>query len=65
MLDEFEDAPERLWESNMFGRSLYELVNDGLHSKLDNMPDESRQKLSETLERIINEGSYGLICIII
>lgn len=65
MLDEFEDAPERLWESNMFGRSLYELVNDGLHSKLDNMPDESRQKLSETLERIINEGSNGLICIIL
>ena len=65
MLDEFEDSPERLWESNMFGRSLYELVNDGLHSKLDNMPDESRQKLSETLERIINEGSNGLICIIL
>jgi stage IV sporulation protein A len=49
----------------MFGKSLYELVNEGLHTKLEHMPDESRIKLSETLERIINEGSGGLICIIL
>ncbi len=65
ILKEFEEDPERIWESNMFGKSLYELVNEGLHSKLEHMPDESRQKLSETLERVINEGSGGLICIIL
>ena len=65
MLKEFESEPGEIWNSNMFGKSLYELVNEGLHSKLDHMPDESRTKLSETLERIINEGSNGLICIIL
>ena len=65
MLEEFSDSPERIWESNMFGKTLYELVNEGLHTKLEHMPEESRDKLSETLERIINEGSNGLICIIL
>jgi stage IV sporulation protein A len=65
MLNEFEENPQKIWESNMFGKSLYELVNEGLHTKLAHMPEESRQKLSETLERIINEGSGGLICIIL
>ncbi len=65
MLKDFETEPERIWESNVFGKSLYELVNEGLHTKLEHMPDESRTKLSETLERIINEGSGGLICIIL
>ncbi len=65
MLEEFEEDPRKIWESNMFGKSLYELMNEGLHTKLDHIPDESRTKLSETLERIINEGSGGLICIIL
>lgn len=65
MLEEFEEDPRKIWESNMFGKSLYELMNEGLHTKLDHMPEESRTKLSETLERIINEGSGGLICIIL
>lgn len=65
MLKEFEADPKSIWESNMFGKSLYELVNEGLHTKLEHMPEESRVKLSETLERIINEGSGGLICIIL
>ena len=65
MLKEFEEDPQRIWSSNMFGKSLYELVNEGLHSKLEHMPEASRTKLSETLERIINEGSGGLICIIL
>ena len=65
MLREFEEEPGRIWESNVFGKSLYELVNEGLHTKLEHMPEESRTKLSETLERIINEGSGGLICIIL
>ena len=65
MLKEFEEDPGRIWESNVFGKSLYELVNEGLHTKLEHMPEESRKKLSETLERIINEGSNGLICILL
>lgn len=65
MLKEFEEEPQQIWQSNMFGKTLYELVNEGLHSKLEHMPEASRTKLSETLERIINEGSGGLICIIL
>ena len=65
MLREFEEDPKSIWASNLFGKSLYELVNEGLHTKLAHMPDESRTKLSETLERIINEGSNGLICILL
>ena len=65
VLHEFEEDPKRIWESNMFGKSLYALMNEGLHTKLSNIPEESRVKLSETLERIINEGSGGLICIIL
>lgn len=65
LLSEFEEDPSKIWSSNMFGRTLYELVNDGLHAKLENMPDDAREKLSETLGRIINEGSGGLICIIL
>ncbi len=65
LLKEFEEDPKSIWQSNMFGKSLYELVNEGLHTKLSHMPEESRKKLSETLERIINEGSNGLICILL
>lgn len=65
ILAEFESDPQGLWESNMFGKSLYELVNDGLRGKLAHMPDDARRKLGETLERIINEGSNGLICILL
>lgn len=65
LLKEFEEDPKKIWESNMFGKSLHELVNEGLNSKLAHMPYESRMKLSETLQRIINEGSGGLICIIL
>ena len=65
MLDEFEDDPKKIWDSNMFGKSLYELVNEGLHAKLEHISPESRTKLSDTLTRVINEGSNGLICIIL
>ena len=65
MLKEFDEDPSRIWESHMFGKSLYELVGEGIHAKLEHMPDASRQKLSETLERIVNEGSGGLICILL
>ncbi|MBO5374508.1 MAG: stage IV sporulation protein A [Clostridia bacterium] len=65
MLEEFEDDPKKIWESNMFGKSLYELVNEGLHAKLEHISDDSRARLSDTLSRVINEGSNGLICIIL
>jgi len=65
ILADFESDPKQLWESNMFGKSLYELVNDGLHEKLTHIPAEARQKLSETLERIVNEGANGLICVLL
>lgn len=65
ILHEFEEDPSRIWESNMFGKSLYELVGEGVHSKLEHMPSDARLKLSETLERIVNEGSSGLICILL
>lgn len=65
LLDEYNDDPKRLWESNMFGKSLYELINDGLNNKLEHISQDSRTKLSDTLSRVINEGSNGLICIIL
>lgn len=65
LLKEFEENPAAIWESNIFGTSLHELVNEGLHNKLYRMPSDARSKLQETLERIINEGCSGLICIIL
>lgn len=65
ILSEFEGDPKRLWESNMFGKSLYELIHDGLHEKLAHIPSEARQKLCETLERIVNEGANGLVCVLL
>ncbi len=63
--DEFESDPARIWESEFLGRSMYDLVKDGLESKLIRMPENAQEKLQETLEKIINEGSGGLICIIL
>lgn len=65
LLKEFEVDPKKIWESNIFGKSLHELVNEGLHNKLYHMPDDAQLKLQETLQKIINEGSGGLICIIL
>ena len=65
LLGEFEEDPTKIWQSNIFGKSLHELVNEGLHNKLYRMPDEAQMKLQETLQKIINEGSGGLICIIL
>lgn len=65
MLNDFEESPEKIWESNIFGKSLHELVNEGLHNKLFKMPSDARMKLQETIERIINEGCSGLICLIL
>lgn len=65
LMQEFEGNPTEIWKSNIFGKSLHELVNEGLQNKLYKMPEEAQCKLQETLERIINEGSGGLICIIL
>ena len=65
LLSEFESDPKKIWESNIFGKSLHELVNEGLQNKLYRMPEDAQGKLQETLERIVNEGSGGLICIIL
>ena len=63
--DELRDNPEHVWEYNMFGKTLYDMVNDGMVAKLSHMPDDSREKLGETLGKIINEGAGGLICILL
>lgn len=65
LLREFENDPRKIWESNIFGKSLHELVSEGLHNKLYRMPEDAQLKLQETLQKIINEGSGGLICIIL
>ncbi|WP_324717824.1 stage IV sporulation protein A [Carboxydochorda subterranea] len=61
----FEESPEKLWQSEFLGRSLQELVREGIQSKLHRLPENAQQKLQETLTRIVNEGSGGLICIIL
>ena len=65
LLQEFEGDISKIWESNMFGRSFNELVSEDLQAKLKRMPEDAQKKLQETLQRIINEGSAGLICIIL
>ncbi len=65
LLQEFEGDTGKIWQSNIFGKSFHQLVNEDLQGKLQRMSEDSRKKLRETLERIINEGSGGLICIIL
>ena len=62
---EYEEDPKKLLDTKLFGRSLYDLVKDGMNAKLIHIPDEARGKLSKTLERIMNEGADGLICILL
>lgn len=65
LMQDFEENPLSIWESDIFGRSLNSLVREGIQAKLSLMPENARYKLKETLERIINEGSGGLIAIIL
>ncbi|MEG2143730.1 MAG: stage IV sporulation protein A [Oscillospiraceae bacterium] len=65
LISEYETNPEKIWESNIFGKSLYSLVNEGLNNKLNRMPSDAQQKLAQTVQRVINEGCSGLICIIL
>ncbi len=65
LMSDFDDSPGRIWESNIFGKSLHELVSEGLNTKLAKLPTDARLKLCETLSRMINEGCSGLICLIL
>jgi stage IV sporulation protein A len=57
--------PEALWQSNIFGKSVYELLQEGLDAKIRRLPDEVRGKFRGTLSRIVNEGATGLVCLIL
>ena len=65
LMEKFEDDPQKIWESQIFGRSLHDVLREGIRQKLHHVPDTAQQKIAETLQRIINEGSGGLICIIL
>lgn len=55
----------KIWSSNIFGKSLNEIAGEGLNAKIKKMPEDAQEKLQDTLQRIINEGSGGIICIIL
>ncbi len=59
------ESPEKLWESNIFGKSVYDLIREGLNAKLVQMPEDVRGKFRGTLTKIVNEGATGLICLIL
>lgn len=65
LMEEFEDNPDKIWDSQIFGKSLYSMVKEGIQTKLGNLPETAQEKLQQTLEKIINEGSGGLIAIIL
>ena len=65
LMSEFENNPESIWTTNMFGKSLGELVREGLAAKLTRMPAQAQPKMREALGKIINEGSGGMICILL
>ena len=59
------ESPEKLWQSNIFGKSVYDMLQDGLNAKLVRLPEEVRDKFRGTLTRIVNDGANGLICLIL
>ncbi|ADL12591.1 stage IV sporulation protein A [Acetohalobium arabaticum] len=65
MQEEFEENPEAIWDTDFLGRSLHDLVKDGIQNKLYRMPENAQNKLQDTLQKVVNEGSGGLICIIL
>ena len=65
LMDEFENDPQQIWSTNFFGKSLHDMVREGLSNKLLRMPDDAREKVQETLTRIINDGDGGMICILL
>jgi stage IV sporulation protein A len=65
LMQDFEQDPLKIWQSDIFGKSLAAIVREGISGKLSLMPENAQYKLRETLQRIINEGSGGLIAIIL
>lgn len=65
LLQGFDGDVNRIWQSNIFGKSLNDIAEEGLNSKIEALPDNAKNKLQTTLQRIINEGSSGLICILL
>lgn len=65
LMSEFEQNPETIWETNFFGKSLHEMVREGLSNKLSNMPVDAQEKVQDTLTKIVNEGGGGMICILL
>ncbi|WP_376746830.1 sporulation stage IV protein A, partial [Anaerospora hongkongensis] len=64
LMREFEGEPEKIWRTNLFGKSLNSLVREGIQNKITSMPENAQNKLRETLQKVVNDGSGGLICII-
>ena len=65
IMTKYEDNPSGIWETNMLGKSLHDLVNEGLTSKLNSMPKDTQGKMRKTLTRIVNENKGGIICILL
>ncbi len=65
LISDYEAEPEKIWDLNIFGRTLSSMVSDGMQNKIYRMPEDAQMKLQETLQKIVNEGSGGLICIIL
>ena len=65
LLSEFENDPQGIWETNMFGKSLHSLVNEGLSNKINAMPPEAQKKMRRALSRIVNEGKGGVLCVLL
>ena len=65
LIADYESEPEKIWDLNIFGRTLSSMVSDGMQNKIYRMPEDAQMKLQETLQKIVNEGSGGLICIIL
>jgi len=65
LLQEFENNPQGIWQTNMFGKSLESLVNEGINVKLNSMPTNLQNKLRKTVGRIVNEGKGGILCILL
>ncbi len=65
LMDGFEQDPQKLWQSNLFGKPLSDLVREGLSNKLLHMPSDTQTKVQQTLQKIINEGSGGMVCILL
>ena len=65
IMEKYKENPEGVWETNMFGKSLSDMMSDGLKSKVNSMPEEARNKMRKTVTRIVNENRGGVICILL